>query len=225
MSMRVAMQRSKDEAEAKAAALLEAEHKVLHEKVTALLSSPDQDLETVTLRFVRERMAETCDFEVKPHKKFIKSVVTGYIDAAVAKKTKEAAQRRKRAAARKKAAAKKKPKAVAKKTPSSSKGKKRKKPSSASKKGGENGEPKKKRKPANQPKKPLSAALAVVVGAKEMSRPQVVKHIWIYIRANALQDPADKRRIICDAKLKKVMGGEKTVTMFRCVARAACGAR
>lgn len=37
--------------------------------------------------------------------------------------------------------------------------------------------------------------------------------IWVYIRANNLQNPADKRQIVCDKALKKVMG-EDTVTAF-----------
>lgn len=48
----------------------------------------------------------------------------------------------------------------------------------------------------------LSPALADLVGAKEMSRPQVVKALWAYIKANDLQDPADRRNIRCDEKFK-----------------------
>lgn len=32
----------------------------------------------------------------------------------------------------------------------------------------------------------------------ELSRPQVVKHLWAYIKMKGLQDPADRRFIICD---------------------------
>ena len=43
---------------------------------------------------------------------------------------------------------------------------------------------------------------------------QVVKALWEYIREHDLQNPADKREIVCDATFKKVMGGNATVTMF-----------
>ena len=58
-----------------------------------------------------------------------------------------------------------------------------------------------------------SEALAAVVNAEKMSRPQVVKQLWNYIRDNELQNPSDKREIICDPKLKAVFGKDK-VTMF-----------
>lgn len=60
----------------------------------------------------------------------------------------------------------------------------------------------------------LSPELARVVGRQILPRPRVVKHLWGYIREHDLQDPADKRTVICDAKLKLVMGGEDTVTIF-----------
>ncbi len=67
----------------------------------------------------------------------------------------------------------------------------------------------------NALQKPLtpSAALAAVVGSAMLSRGDVVKKVWEYIRANNLQNPADKREILADAKLKKVFGRDKC-TMF-----------
>lgn len=50
----------------------------------------------------------------------------------------------------------------------------------------------------------LSQPLQNVVGSERLSRPQVVKHIWSYIKENGLQDPRDKRKIHCDDKLKTV---------------------
>ena len=58
-----------------------------------------------------------------------------------------------------------------------------------------------------------SEPLAAVVNAEKMSRPQVVKQLWNYIKDNELQNPSDKREIICDPKLKAVFGKDK-VTMF-----------
>ena len=37
--------------------------------------------------------------------------------------------------------------------------------------------------------------------------------LWVYIKANHLQDPSDKRKIICNEPLRLVMSA-KTVTMF-----------
>ena len=72
------------------------------------------------------------------------------------------------------------------------------------------------RKPSAAFMKPLtpSANLAAVVGAKAMPRTEVVKKIWGYIKANKLQDKANKRMINADAKLKAVFGGKSQVSMF-----------
>jgi chromatin remodeling complex protein RSC6 len=58
-----------------------------------------------------------------------------------------------------------------------------------------------------------SAALAAVVGADPLPRTEVIKKLWEYIKAHNLQNPANKRNILCDAKLKAVMGKDE-VTMF-----------
>jgi upstream activation factor subunit UAF30 len=47
----------------------------------------------------------------------------------------------------------------------------------------------------------------------QLSRPQVVKKIWAYIKSNELQDPNDKRQILCDEKLHAVFKQDK-VNMF-----------
>ena len=36
-----------------------------------------------------------------------------------------------------------------------------------------------------------------------------MKKIWGYVKENQLQDPNDRRYIICDEKLKRVMGQDK----------------
>lgn len=41
-------------------------------------------------------------------------------------------------------------------------------------------------------------------GESELSRAEVVKRMWDYIKQNNLQDPSDKRRVICDDKLKEL---------------------
>ena len=60
----------------------------------------------------------------------------------------------------------------------------------------------------------LSPELEAVVGAGPMSRGEVVKQIWVYIKKHNLQNPANKRNIIADDKLLPIFGGKKEVTMF-----------
>jgi upstream activation factor subunit UAF30 len=59
-----------------------------------------------------------------------------------------------------------------------------------------------------------SAALAEVIGSKPVPRTEVVKKLWVYIKANKLQDNANRRMINADAKLKPVFGGKAQVSMF-----------
>ena len=60
----------------------------------------------------------------------------------------------------------------------------------------------------------LSEELEDVVGKGPMPRSEVVKALWVYIKKHDLQDPANKRNINADEKLKKVFGGKGTVNMF-----------
>lgn len=48
---------------------------------------------------------------------------------------------------------------------------------------------------------------------RQLSRPQVVKKLWDYIKGNELQDPSDKRQILCDEKLHAVFKQDK-INMF-----------
>ena len=59
----------------------------------------------------------------------------------------------------------------------------------------------------------LSPALAAVVGDKPLPRTEIVSKLWIYIKANGLQDSANKRMINADDKLKAVFG-KAQVSMF-----------
>ena len=54
------------------------------------------------------------------------------------------------------------------------------------------------------PKYKLSKDLQAITGSKEMTRGEVTKAIWAYIKEHNLQDPDNKRRIIPDEKLKKI---------------------
>jgi upstream activation factor subunit UAF30 len=59
----------------------------------------------------------------------------------------------------------------------------------------------------------LSAQLSALVNETQLSRPQTVKKIWEYIKARDLQDPNDKRQIICDDAMRQVFKTDK-VHMF-----------
>ncbi|MBY0440476.1 MAG: SWIB/MDM2 domain-containing protein [Burkholderiales bacterium] len=59
-----------------------------------------------------------------------------------------------------------------------------------------------------------SALLAAIVGDKPLSRPDVTKKIWAYIKKNGLQDSVNRRNINADAKLGPIFGGKKQVSMF-----------
>ncbi len=78
--------------------------------------------------------------------------------------------------------------------------------------------PKKKtaRKPNPAFMKPMTpdAALAEVVGKKPIPRTEITKKLWEYIKKNDLQNPANRREIIADDKLKPVFNGKKKVNMF-----------
>ncbi|GMY11705.1 protein TRI1-like [Fagus crenata] len=55
---------------------------------------------------------------------------------------------------------------------------------------------------------PLQLSDALVkffdTGESALSRADVVKRMWEYIKLNNLQDPSDKRRVLCDGKLKEL---------------------
>ncbi|OAA60875.1 SWIB/MDM2 domain protein [Cordyceps fumosorosea ARSEF 2679] len=60
----------------------------------------------------------------------------------------------------------------------------------------------------------LSESLSVLCGETQLSRPQVVKKLWEHIKANDLQDPSDKRQILCDERMYAVFKQGK-VDMFK----------
>ncbi|PNW87331.1 hypothetical protein CHLRE_02g118250v5 [Chlamydomonas reinhardtii] len=58
----------------------------------------------------------------------------------------------------------------------------------------------------------LSEPLQAFLGVESLPRTQVVKRLWEYIKANNLQDPKDKRKILLDDKLKTLF--TSPLTMF-----------
>ncbi|XP_019444711.1 PREDICTED: upstream activation factor subunit spp27-like [Lupinus angustifolius] len=60
----------------------------------------------------------------------------------------------------------------------------------------------------------LSPQLQELMGAPEMARTEVVKQLWAYIREKDLQDPENRRNIICDEPLRAIFG-VKSINMFQ----------
>lgn len=60
-----------------------------------------------------------------------------------------------------------------------------------------------------------SEEMTAFLGKGYMSRPQVTKHVWDYIKEKDLQNPADRRVILCDPVLKSLFGGVEKINMFK----------
>src|SRR3569623_660884 len=54
-----------------------------------------------------------------------------------------------------------------------------------------------------------SPELGAIVGTAPLLRSQVISKVWDHIKKNNLQNPANKREILADDKLKKVFGTDK----------------
>eukprot|EP00243_Klebsormidium_subtile_P009878 TRINITY_DN508_c0_g1_i1.p1 TRINITY_DN508_c0_g1~~TRINITY_DN508_c0_g1_i1.p1 ORF type:complete len:141 (-),score=42.63 TRINITY_DN508_c0_g1_i1:342-764(-) len=54
----------------------------------------------------------------------------------------------------------------------------------------------------------VSPALSEFMGAKEVTRQEVVSKVWQYIRTNKLQNPDQKAEILPDATLRKVLDAD-----------------
>ncbi|CAK7345058.1 unnamed protein product [Dovyalis caffra] len=60
----------------------------------------------------------------------------------------------------------------------------------------------------------VSPELQAIVGEPALPRTEIVKQLWQYIRKNNLQDPSNKRKIICDDALRVVFETDCT-DMFK----------
>jgi len=58
-----------------------------------------------------------------------------------------------------------------------------------------------------------SEPLAALVQVEKLSRPQVVKQLWVYIKEHELQNPKNKREILCDPSMRAVFNVDK-IDMF-----------
>jgi upstream activation factor subunit UAF30 len=62
---------------------------------------------------------------------------------------------------------------------------------------------------------PVSAALSKFPGGgPEISRAGAIKIVWAYIKGQGLQNPANKREILCDEKLKSIFAGRDKIGMM-----------
>ena len=57
-------------------------------------------------------------------------------------------------------------------------------------------------------------ALAKIVGSTPLSRSELTKKLWDYIKKNKLQDEKKRTQINADDALKAVFNGKSSVTMF-----------
>jgi upstream activation factor subunit UAF30 len=58
------------------------------------------------------------------------------------------------------------------------------------------------------------AQLAQVVGGDQLTRADLTKKVWDYIKKNNLQDSQNRRMINADDKLRPIFGGKSQVSMF-----------
>jgi DNA topoisomerase-1 len=61
----------------------------------------------------------------------------------------------------------------------------------------------------------VSPALQEVVKSKKLTRPQIVKKLWAYIKSHKCQDSKNRRMINPDAKLAAVFGSKRSVDMLK----------
>lgn len=61
----------------------------------------------------------------------------------------------------------------------------------------------------------VSEALSEIVGNGPMPRTEITKKLWDYIKKHKLQDPQNKRNIMPDQKLSKVLGSTQHIDMFK----------
>jgi chromatin remodeling complex protein RSC6 len=73
-----------------------------------------------------------------------------------------------------------------------------------------------KRQPSAAFMKPVhpDEKLAAVIGSEPVSRTEITRKLWDYIRSHNLQDPENKTFIRADDKLKEIFNGKDRVSMF-----------
>ncbi|KAI0753063.1 SWIB-domain-containing protein [Daedaleopsis nitida] len=59
-----------------------------------------------------------------------------------------------------------------------------------------------------------SEPLAALIGLEKLSRPQIVKQLWDHIKANNMQNPENKKEIICDDSFRSIFKCDR-IDMFK----------
>lgn len=67
----------------------------------------------------------------------------------------------------------------------------------------------------------VSDELAEIVGRGPMPRTEVTKKLWDYIKKHKLQARDNKRNIVPDQKLSKVLGTSQPIDMFKMTSKIA----
>jgi DNA topoisomerase-1 len=75
--------------------------------------------------------------------------------------------------------------------------------------------PTKSKKEKVMPRFALSEPLSTFLNESSLTRGDVIKKTWDYIKEKGLQDPRDKRKILPDEALSNVVGTKEAVTMFQ----------
>lgn len=65
-----------------------------------------------------------------------------------------------------------------------------------------------------RPVQPDDVLADVIGSSRPISRAEITKKIWVYIKKNRLQDPNNKRKIIADDVLGPLFGGRRSVDML-----------
>ena len=60
----------------------------------------------------------------------------------------------------------------------------------------------------------ISEPLATLLGVEKLSRPQIVKQLWNHIKSNNMQNPENKKEIICDDQFRAIFKVDR-IDMFK----------
>ncbi|MCF7806786.1 MAG: topoisomerase DNA-binding C4 zinc finger domain-containing protein, partial [Simkaniaceae bacterium] len=88
-------------------------------------------------------------------------------------------------------------------------------PAPAKKSRAQSGKTVKSAKGRAQPLYKLSAILSEIVNAEEMTRGDITKKLWEYIKKHDLQDKKNRRLIVPDEKLEKLFGSKESLDMMK----------
>ena len=58
------------------------------------------------------------------------------------------------------------------------------------------------------------SALGKIVGTQPMTRSEITKKVWDYVKKNNLQDSSNRRMINADDTMRPIFNGQNQVSMF-----------